>query len=384
MSLTMSFTMSPLRHLITTLLLALAMCAMPWAASAQDSDQTPPAKPRTEYVVLVITDGLRWQEVFRGAERALIGKEGKVGDTTAILRDFWRDTPESRRAALMPFLWNTIAREGQIFGDSSSASRARTKNTLKFSYPGYSETFTGHVDRRIDSNGYPPNPNVTVFEWLNRDAQFAGQVQAFATWNAFRRIINTDRSGVPVYDGWDRAVPPGGDVRRALLRDLYANSTRLWADNAMDALMHQSMLTALDERMPKVLFIGYGETDEWAHAGEYDMYLQSVRQVDRYLEQLWRRFQSNARTRGKVTMLFTTDHGRGTGRAWSDHGEDVTGAEYLWSAVIGPDTPSRGVRANTPTEQAQMAATIAALLGRNWRSAEVRAAPPLPIFGVTR
>jgi hypothetical protein len=373
------------RH--AALVLALGMMAVSGAAGsaqAQAAEATPPTQPKTEYVVLVITDGLRWQEVFRGAERALIGKEGKVGDTTTILRDFWRETPEARRAALLPFVWGTMAREGQIFGDSASGSRARTQNTLKFSYPGYSETFTGHVDRRIDSNSYPPNPNVTVFEWLNRDPAFGGQVSAFATWNAFRRIINTERSGIPVYDGWDRAVPAGNDARRMQLRDLYASTTRLWADNAMDALMHQSMLTALDERMPRVLFIGYGETDEWAHAGEYDLYLQSARQVDRHLAQLWTRFQSDPRTRGKVTMLVSTDHGRGTGRAWSDHGEDVTGAEYIWSAVIGPDTPARGVRRETATEQAQMASTIAALLGRNWRSAEPRAAAVLPIFGVTR
>ncbi|HCT58295.1 MAG TPA: AP protein [Gemmatimonas aurantiaca] len=380
----MTMTMAGRRMACGLALGMLALSGAPHTAWAQSAEQTPSASLKTEYVVLVITDGLRWQEVFRGAERALIGKAGNVGDTTAILRDYWRDTPEARRAALLPVMWGTMAREGQIFGDSIGGSRARTQNTLKFSYPGYSETFTGHVDRRIDSNGYPPNPNITVFEWLNRDPAFAGRVSAFATWNAFRRIINAERSGVPVYDGWDRAVPAGNDARRVQLRDLYASTTRLWADNAVDALMHQSMLTALDERMPRVLFIGYGETDEWAHAGEYDLYLQAARQVDRYLSQLWTRFQSDPRTRGKVTMLVSTDHGRGVGRAWSDHGEEVIGAEYIWSAVIGPDTPARGVRIGTTTEQAQMASTIAALLGRNWRGAEPRAAMPLPIFGVTR
>jgi chromosome condensin MukBEF complex kleisin-like MukF subunit len=31
-------------------------------------------------------------------------------------------------------------------------------------------------------------------------------------------------------------------------------------------------------------------------------------------------------------------------------------------------------------QQAQVAATIAALLGRDWQKAEPKAAPPLPIF----
>jgi len=90
--------------------------------------------------------------------------------------------------------------------------------------------------------------------------------------------------------------------------------------------------------------------------------------------------QSDPRTRDKTTMIVSTDHGRGWGREWTDHGKDVAGAEFIWTAVIGPDTPARGVRANTPVQQAQVAATIAALLGRDWQKAEPKAAPPLPIF----
>jgi phosphopentomutase len=131
---------------------------------------------------------------------------------------------------------------------------------------------------------------------------------------------------------------------------------------------------------PRVLFVGYGETDEWAHAGKYDLYLRSAQNMDAYLAQLWARVQSDPRTRDKTTMIVSTDHGRGWGREWTDHGKDVAGAEFIWTAVIGPDTPARGVRVNTPVQQAQVAATIAALLGRDWQKAEPKAAPPLPIF----
>jgi hypothetical protein len=339
-----------------------------------------PVERRTGHVVLVLVDGVRWQEVFSGAERALMGRAGKVADTAALRRDFWRDTPEARREALMPFLWGTVAREGQIFGDSASGSRARTLNRYKFSYPGYSETFTGFFDPRIDSNGHPPNPNVTVLEWLAAEPAFRGGVVAHATWSAFRRILHVERSGLPVYDGWERGAPPGDDPRAALLRDLYATTTRLWPDVAPDAFMHQAALHTLDRGLPRVLFLGYGEPDEWAHAGRYDLYLRAIRQVDRYLEQLWTRFQADPVTRGRVTLVVSTDHGRGDGPEWTDHGEQTAGAEAIWSAAIGPDTPALGVRRESPTTQAQMAATVAALLGRDWRGAEPRAAPPLPIF----
>ena len=261
---------------------------------------------------------------------------------------------------------------------------ARITNRFKFSYPGYSETFTGFFDPRIDSNNFPPNPNVTVFEWLNRDPAFSGRVEAYATWSAFRRIINAERSGIPVRDGWDRGAPVGPTVEAEQLRTLYRTTTRMWGDNAVDALMHESMRLGTRGAMPRVLFIGYGETDEWAHDGRYDLYLRAAQQVDRFLESLWTAWQADPKTRGKVTLLVSTDHGRGWGREWTDHGEDVNGAEYIWSAALGPDVAPLGVRRDTPTTQAQMAATIAAALGRQWQRAEPRAAPPLPIFKPSR
>jgi len=61
---------------------------------------------------------------------------------------------------------------------------------MAFSYPGYNEMLSGHPDARIDSNEYGPNPNLTVFEWLNGLPDLHGQVSAFATWNTFKDIFN--------------------------------------------------------------------------------------------------------------------------------------------------------------------------------------------------
>lgn len=361
-------------------LAAIAVFATSLGAQATPGPSTATAA-RSTHVIVVITDGLRWQELFGGADVALMGSAGKVADTAGLRRQFWRDTPETRRESLLPFFWSTIAKQGQVFGDSTLGSKAVVTNGYKFSYPGYSEAFTGHADRRIDSNNYPPNPHQTVFEWLNRQPPLQNRVAAFATWAAFRRIINTERSKVPVYDGWDNVIAPTGTPRAAALRDVASTQTRMWGDNAWDALTHWSALDYADVRKPRVLFIGYGETDEWAHAGRYDLYLRSAHQVDAYLKHLWERAQANPETRGRTTLIVTTDHGRGNDGKWTDHGEDVIGAERWWAAVMGPDVPALGVRRDTPATQSQIAATIAAALGYDWPRAESRAAAPLPVFG---
>lgn len=330
---------------------------------------------RTRNVVLIVTDGLRWQEVFNGAERALIGPAGGVGDTTTLLREFWRESAEERRAALLPFLWTIIAKEGQIFGNPARQSTGTVTNGLKFSYPGYNEMILGAADPRINSNSYGPNPNITVFEWLNGKAAYKGKVAVLATWGAFRDIFNADRSGVDVRAGWTAPFPSPRGERQTLINELFRTSTRLWADNAFDMLTHQALLEYVRTASPRVLFVGYGETDEWAHVGRYDLTLRSARQVDAFIAELWALMQSMPAYRGTTTFIITTDHGRGDGPVdWKRHGEDVVGAEAIWMAVLGPDTRAVGDVLNTSFTQAQIATTLAALLGEDWRSAKPGAA----------
>ena len=60
----------------------------------------------TRNVVLVTADGVRWQEVFRGAEESLLNqKDGGVSDVDALRRDFCAtDTSRPPRGAHAIFL----------------------------------------------------------------------------------------------------------------------------------------------------------------------------------------------------------------------------------------------------------------------------------------
>ena len=66
---------------------------------------------KTKHVFLLISDGLRWQEVFTGAEKDLISTDhgGNWASKEYLQQKFWRDTPEERRKALFPFIWTVIA-----------------------------------------------------------------------------------------------------------------------------------------------------------------------------------------------------------------------------------------------------------------------------------
>jgi len=335
---------------------------------------------KTENVFLIISDGLRWQEVFSGAEADLMTRaNGGVPNTNALRAQFWRETPESRREALLPFFWNRIASQGQLFGNQIKGSVVKVTNGRNFSYPGYNEIITGAADPRIDSNNKVPNPNVSVFEWLNSRPNLRGHVAVFGTWDVFPSIFNVERSRLPIWPGWDSRLKRFEIPPPDYLAQLRQDTTPMWEGVTYDSFLFHAAVDYIKRKQPRLLFIGFGETDEWAHAGRYDQYLTAAHHVDDFLRRLWTMIQVMPCYRDKTTFIVTADHGRGTGPSdWKSHGEKVAGSEGDWIAVIGPDTPPRGERTQTEgPSQSQIAATIAALLGQDYHAAFPKTGQPI-------
>jgi hypothetical protein len=342
-----------------------------------------PTQALARNVVVVTIDGFRWQELFAGAEQTLF-KRGQTGEPGAAEQRFWRPTPEARRAALMPFFWTVMAAKGQVFGDPSRQSLARVTNGLWFSYPGYSEMLAGTADPRIDSNDKVPNPNVTVLEWLNGRPGFRGRVAAFGTWDVLPFILNAGRSRLPVGDD-ARPVPLPRTDRQRAINDLAADLPPYWPGVSFDAPIMHAAIESLRTERPRVLCVMLGETDEWAHEGRYDLYLDAAFRSDRFFGRLWDTLQSLPAYANQTALVLTTDHGRGaTNTDWTDHGRKVPAAERTWIAVTGPGVAAFGVRQGVTVTASQIAATIAALVGEDFRSAFPAAAEPLPVVAVTR
>jgi len=336
------------------------------------------AQTRARNVVVVTIDGLRWQELFGGAQSEYFSRN-RAGEAGAIEQKFSGATPEQRRGTLMPFLWSVVAAQGQVFGDPSKNSRARVTNGLWFSYPGYSEMFAGVADPRIDSNDKVPNPNITVLEWLNSRDGFRGRVAAFGAWDVLPSILNVERSRLPVGSGFTPVPNPKTDRDRDL-NQLARDLPPYWSYGTFDAPVVYAAIDSLRGDKPRVLYLMLGEGDEWAHEGRYDLYLDATHRADRFIQRLWETIQSLPEYRGNTAFLLTTDHGRGaTTTDWADHGRKVPAAERTWMAALGPGVPALGVREGVEATASQVAATIAALLGEDFRTAVPGAAPPLTL-----
>jgi hypothetical protein len=321
---------------------------------------------KTEHIVLITLDGFRWEELFAGASDSLMADSRFVKDTVSLRQQFGAATPEARRLKLMPWLWSTLAQSGQLFGNRRLGNQVKVTNPHWFSYPGYSEMLTGFVEPAIGSNDKVPNPNVTVLEWLHKQAAFREKVAAFGSWDVFPYILNQKRSGIPVNAGFSPAGDQDKSAREAFLNQLQTQIPSPWPSVRLDAFTHHYALEYLQRKHPRVVYIAYGETDDFAHDGQYDQYLQSAHRTDGFIKQLWESMQADPVYRNKTTFLITTDHGRGNHarEAWKHHGKEYPGSDAIWLAVLGPDTPATGeVKTKGQWGQNQIAQTVAALLG---------------------
>jgi len=333
-------------------------------------------------VVLVTLDGVRWQEVFNGADSKLINNKEFVKQPAHLKSQFWHESPQQRQQLLMPFLTQTIAKQGVIIGDRAKGSTMSVSNPWYFSYPGYNEILTGEVDESINSNDKVFNPNKTILERLNAQPEFKNSTALFGSWDVFPYIVNTKRTNVYVNAGF---MPVADDLfaEAALLNALQTEIPSPWHNVRLDSFTYRFAKAYMLAKKPRLLVISLGETDDFAHDGHYDHYLKSAKQSDAFIKDLWQTLQATEGYKNNTTLIVTTDHGRGSyANDWQHHSskralanseqgkkafpEGIIGSEHIWLAAIGPAIKNNGlIKTKNELKQAQVAATVLKALGQN-------------------
>ncbi len=326
----------------------------------------PPQKTRN--VFIITTDGFRWQEVFTGADSLLINDNEYVQDTALAKELYWDDSPTARRKKLMPFFWNVIAAKGQLYGNRLFDNKVNVKNLYQISYPGYNEILTGYADPMPIPNLRVYNKNTNVLEYLNSLDQYHGKVAAFSSWNIFPYILNDQRSDLPVNSGYDGLLEE--DDSTAGLINKVQDGVAEKKHTRYDMLTWLCAREYITQHHPRIVFLGLGETDESAHGGHYDLYLQQAAMADKMIAELWYYVQTDPFYKNNTTFIITTDHGRGrTAANWHTHSLFTPGSGETWLAMLGPETlPLGEIKDGQQTWSRQLAATVAMLLGEKFQT----------------
>jgi hypothetical protein len=361
-----------------TLVSITLLAALHQPGPARQEHRHPIPSPSANNIFIITIDGFRWQEIFNGADSALINDPSFTADPETMNLLYQASTKEERREKLMPFFWKLVSKKGQLYGNRSYGNKMNVSNGYSISYPGYNEILTGNTDEFISSNNKYYNPNTNLLEYLNNKEEFHGKVAAFTSWNVFPYILNQKRNDLPVNSGYD--LTDDSSITTRVQNDAVYNKKA----TRHDALTFVAAKEYIEHNQPRILYLGLGETDEFAHDGRYDLYLQQATSIDRMLAELWHLVQTTAGYKDNTIFIITTDHGRGSKHSkWASHGPWIKGSSQTWLAVMGPGIEPLGeIKENQQFYQVQLAQTISELLGEDFSAAQpVAAAIPLVTKG---
>ena len=364
----------PLRRFAVLLVLAIPVSFIGRAGATWGASPSTPVPPREAHafeatpgaserdaeeraesaVVLVVLDGVRWQEVFGGADRALAYDRGMNPLAWASPRK------------LMPNLQRLLDTRAIALGAPGRGASITATGPQFISMPGYLEIFTGHPDPGCSSNDCEHPAVRTVVDDVV-ESSGADDVAVVSSWPSIARAASSAPSRVVVSAGRKRVER--GDVLRAdeemaaqLDRGARAKAFPGDGDYRPDAITARVALRVLATEHPRFLFVGLGDADEYGHRNDYHGYLEAVRASDAFLGDLFATLdQMGARGR-HTTVLVTADHGRAYD--FKDHGGRYPESGRVWLVAAGGDVQGHGlVAASRRHTLSDVAPTVRALLG---------------------
>lgn len=351
-----------------------------YACSQEDVDVEPrpieavsEVPHKTENLIVVTLDGFRWQEVFKGIDPYLMEHNPEaINNYEAIIEKFGGSSENESRQKLLPFIWNVMAINGQVYGNRDYGNKVNVSNPYWLSYPGYNEIFTGQVNLSINSNKFGVSPDYNILEFFNQQEGFEGdKVLAVTNWEKFKDIFNQERNNLFLIAGARSKSSPvnlyvENEADPELVQEvdklpfIHGNKTNF----NYDKRVYKAAKDNLIKHRPKVLYISFSATDKNGHNKKYLSYLESAYNANVMLQDLWDFIQNDSTYKDHTTLFVTVDHGRGEKEDWYHHSSRVKHSDQTWFAVMGPDTKAMGeVKENGQWYNKQMTKTFAQFLG---------------------
>jgi hypothetical protein len=117
----------------------------------------------------------------------------------------------------------------------------------------------------------------------------------------------------------------------------------------------------LTEYHPSFALLYFDRVDHFGHSGSWAYYTRAITIADSIVGMLWEFIESDSVYAGRTTVFVTNDHGRHTDD-WTGHGCSCEGCRTIQLLAIGPDM-KQGFVSNTPRTLCDIVPTIGELMG---------------------
>ncbi len=305
-------------------------------------------------VVVVALDGARFREIFAGVDPELAGGARAPG--------IGLESSEQ----LMPNLHRLMSVEGAALGAPEHGPPISASGPDFVSLPGYAEIFTGRRTTGCGNNACQGTSPLSVADQLGEPANGAWKSAVVTSWPDIAKVaaksprvaVSAGKHAGATRWRFDRTDAVSTALRRAEAEPPWPGT----GDFRRDRYTADLALAYLRAEQPNFLFVGLGETDEFAHQGNYTGYLEALREADRYVGELAATLAARARAGVRTALFVTADHGRAA--TFRDHGQPYPESARVWLVASGSAIEARGlVAAQAPRHLADIAPTLRALFG---------------------
>jgi hypothetical protein len=283
-------------------------------------------------VILVVLDGIRWQDIFQGPDLSIARRQWMLGKLP-------------KPAQMMPVIYRRLFSEGVAIGGKGAAFSA--SGPVFVSLPGYMEIMTGHPQKGCTTNGCDPIAEPTIADEVRASpGTLPEEVAVISSWEQIDRAAAQDTSRIVVSAGRH------GGKNRAMIRDKLSEAARRTYDEGEASVPYPGgydyrpdrftapvALSYLAQARPRFLFIGLGDGDEYGHGNDYARYLDSLRFADAFFGDLFKQLDEMGDYGKGATVLVTADHGRA--KDFKNHGKAPESARS-WLLAAGSGIAARG------------------------------------------
>ena len=275
----------------------------------------PPASGayKTENVIVVIMDGARYSET-------------------------WGDTSHQ----YIPNIDSSLSRQGCINTNFRNIGRTLT-------VPGHTAITSGHY-QDIDSNSNELPQSPSIFQQYIKDNELA-KTKAWLICSKGKLSVIADCAD----QSWKGQYLPSINCGKG-------GTGKGFRDDDSTIM---KVYEVLEAHHPSLVVVNLKDPDDPAHKGNWQGYLDGIRNGDQFVYELWNYLENDSYYRGTTSLIFTNDHGRhldSIGRGFQDHEGDCEGCQHINLLALGPDF-KKGVEINDERSLIDITATINKLLG---------------------
>lgn len=270
-------------------------------------------KYKTENVLVLVMDGPRYSET-------------------------WGDSTHRN----IPHMANDMAPEGVIYTGFRN-------NGPTYTVSGHTAMVTG-VYEKLENTGtaYPKNPSMFQY-WLKATGKEKKSAYVIASKDKLAVLTNCKDKA------WRDQFRPYSDCGFNGLESGYRP----------DLTTFNRSLEILERDKPNLVLINFRQPDSWGHAGNYQKYLETMKNTDEYIYRIFQYIQTNPHYKDKTTIFVTNDHGRhldGRKDGFVSHGDNCEGCRRINCFAYGPDF-KKGVITGVSRELIDIPVTIGELMG---------------------